>query len=68
MGRERWSAELFTRGGDEAGRVLVERLEPTECPMFERECTPGSPQGAPMVLPEGACAAVLTDGATPRGN
>lgn len=44
-------------GGCEAGKVLLGRMEPTECPMFGRECTPASPQGAPMVSPEGACAA-----------
>jgi len=44
-------------GGCPAAEVLLGRLEPTGCPFFGRECTPGAPKGAPMVSPEGACAA-----------
>lgn len=40
-----------------AAKVLTGVLEPTCCPAFGRDCTPGSPLGAPMVSSEGACAA-----------
>ncbi|MBR6022312.1 MAG: hypothetical protein IK066_07830, partial [Kiritimatiellae bacterium] len=43
--------------GCEAGKVLLGKMEPPECPWFGTSCTPESPQGAPMVSPEGACAA-----------
>jgi len=37
--------------------VLAGRQRPPECPLFGSVCTPDSPQGAPMVSSEGACAA-----------
>lgn len=40
-----------------AADVLSGKLRPTDCPQFATECTPDSPQGAPMVSSEGACAA-----------
>jgi hydrogenase expression/formation protein HypD len=40
-----------------AGQVLRGVATPHDCPAFGRECTPGSPLGAPMVSSEGACAA-----------
>jgi len=40
-----------------AGQVLRGIATPHDCPAFGRECTPGSPLGAPMVSSEGACAA-----------
>ncbi|HTY37489.1 MAG TPA: hydrogenase formation protein HypD [Bacteroidota bacterium] len=40
-----------------AGQVLQGLKRPHECPAFGRECTPERPLGAPMVSPEGACAA-----------
>ena len=53
-------------GGDEkgceAGKVLVGQMEPPECPLFGTACTPESPKGAPMVSPEGACAAYWWNG------
>ncbi len=40
-----------------AGQVLQGLKRPHECSAFGRECTPERPLGAPMVSPEGACAA-----------
>jgi hydrogenase expression/formation protein HypD len=40
-----------------AGLVLQGLKKPHECSAFGRECTPERPLGAPMVSPEGACAA-----------
>lgn len=37
--------------------VLSGRVRPPACPLFGKSCTPDSPQGAPMVSSEGACAA-----------
>ena len=37
--------------------VLAGRIKPTQCESFGTRCTPESPQGAPMVSSEGACAA-----------
>lgn len=36
-------------------QVLTGRLQPKECPLFGKVCTPLSPQGACMVSEEGAC-------------
>lgn len=40
-----------------AGSVLRGVATPHDCPAFGRQCTPGTPLGAPMVSSEGACAA-----------
>jgi hydrogenase expression/formation protein HypD len=40
-----------------AGQILKGIKKPMECPMFDTECTPRNPLGAPMVSSEGACAA-----------
>lgn len=40
-----------------AGSVLQGLKKPTDCPAFGARCTPEHPLGAPMVSPEGACAA-----------
>jgi hydrogenase expression/formation protein HypD len=40
-----------------SGRVLLGLIKPRECPAFGVRCTPDAPLGAPMVSPEGACAA-----------
>jgi len=37
--------------------VLQGLKKPVDCPAFGRRCTPELPLGAPMVSPEGACAA-----------
>lgn len=40
-----------------ADRVLLGKLQPSDCPHFGTRCTPDHPLGAPMVSPEGPCAA-----------
>ncbi len=40
-----------------AEEVLLGRRQPVDCPHFGGACTPENPLGAPMVSPEGACAA-----------
>jgi hydrogenase expression/formation protein HypD len=40
-----------------SGLVLQGARKPLECPAFGARCTPEHPLGAPMVSPEGACAA-----------
>jgi hydrogenase expression/formation protein HypD len=40
-----------------SGLVLQGRKKPSECPAFDKECTPQTPLGATMVSSEGACAA-----------
>lgn len=39
------------------GQVLKGAKEPTDCPLFAKQCTPENPIGACMVSGEGACAA-----------
>ncbi|MDR0994491.1 MAG: hydrogenase formation protein HypD [Verrucomicrobiota bacterium] len=43
--------------GCPAAEVLLGRLSPPDCPHFGTTCSPDAPRGAPMVSPEGACAA-----------
>lgn len=50
-----------------AGLVLQGMKKPMECPAFGGRCTPEMPLGAPMVSPEGACAAYYLYGKR-RGN
>lgn len=40
-----------------SGRILTGHAKPHQCPLFGKQCTPETPQGAPMVSTEGACAA-----------
>ena len=40
-----------------ADQVLLGKLQPVDCPHFGTRCTPDHPLGAPMVSPEGPCAA-----------
>jgi len=49
-----------------AGRVLVGRAKPDECPAYGTRCTPENPLGAPMVSSEGACAAYFLAGRARR--
>ena len=49
--------EVPDAGGCRCGEVLRGLLEPNECPLFGRACTPERPLGACMVSSEGACAA-----------
>ena len=37
------------------GKILMGRIEPKDCPLFGKVCTPGKPQGACMVSYEGSC-------------
>jgi len=37
------------------GKIMVGLVEPTDCPLFGRECRPESPVGACMVSNEGTC-------------
>jgi hydrogenase expression/formation protein HypD len=39
------------------GAVILGRVEPTECPLFDDPCTPLTPVGPCMVSSEGTCAA-----------
>ena len=41
--------------GCSCGRILMGQIEPEECPLFGRVCSPENPQGACMVSYEGAC-------------
>lgn len=43
--------------GCRCGEVLRGMILPTDCPLFGKNCTPGSPVGACMVSSEGSCAA-----------
>ncbi|MCK6448276.1 MAG: hydrogenase formation protein HypD [Planctomycetes bacterium] len=43
--------------GCRCGDVLKGAIEPPECPLFDRTCTPTHPVGACMVSSEGTCAA-----------
>jgi hydrogenase expression/formation protein HypD len=45
-----------------AGKVLIGRAKPHDCPAFGTACTPETPLGAPMVSSEGACAAYFLAG------
>ncbi len=40
-----------------AAEVLLGKMQPPNCPHFGNPCTPDNPLGAPMVSPEGPCAA-----------
>lgn len=40
-----------------AAQVLLGKMQPPDCPYFGARCTPDHPLGAPMVSPEGPCAA-----------
>ena len=40
-----------------AAKILLGKLQPPDCPHFGTRCTPDHPLGAPMVSPEGPCAA-----------
>ncbi len=43
--------------GCRCGEVLRGIIEPPQCPLFDRACTPANPRGPCMVSDEGACAA-----------
>ena len=41
--------------GCRCGDVLRGIIEPIECPLYRKKCSPDSPQGACMVSEEGSC-------------
>ena len=43
--------------GCKCGEVLCGLIDPPQCPMFEKKCTPDDPVGPCMVSSEGACSA-----------
>ncbi len=43
--------------GCRCGEVLRGRIDPAQCPLFGKACTPDEPVGACMVSSEGSCAA-----------
>ena len=43
--------------GCRCGEILQGLIQPKQCPLFGRECTPANPVGACMVSTEGTCAA-----------
>jgi hydrogenase expression/formation protein HypD len=45
-----------------AGQILRGQKKPQGCSAFAKQCTPEHPLGAPMVSPEGACAAYYSYG------
>ncbi len=49
--------EPLEPAGCRCGEVLRGVIDPAECPLFGRRCTPQEPVGACMVSSEGACAA-----------
>ncbi|WP_029733522.1 hydrogenase formation protein HypD [Deferrisoma camini] len=59
--RRRFLQGVRFEGREPAGcrcaEVLRGRIEPAECPLFARACTPQQPVGACMVSSEGACGA-----------
>ncbi|MGN0362851.1 MAG: hydrogenase formation protein HypD [Bilifractor sp.] len=46
-----------TNSGCRCGSVLQGKIEPEQCPLFGKACTPEHPIGACMVSSEGACSA-----------
>jgi hydrogenase expression/formation protein HypD len=61
-----WSTEQVRAGqepkGCRCGEVLRGVVEPSECALFARACTPEHPVGPCMVSGEGACAAYMQYG------
>lgn len=53
-GQEIRDDEILAKGC-RCSDVITGRINPNECPMFGKACTPLSPQGACMVSSEGAC-------------
>lgn len=41
--------------GCRCGEVIIGRIEPKQCPLFEKVCTPSKPIGPCMVSQEGTC-------------
>jgi hydrogenase expression/formation protein HypD len=51
------AGETVEPAGCACGDVLRGALDPADCPLFGRRCTPASPVGPCMVSSEGSCAA-----------
>ena len=51
-----WNKEYKEKPGCRCGDVLRGLLQPEECPLFGKGCTPSSPIGPCMVSSEGGCA------------
>jgi hydrogenase expression/formation protein HypD len=49
--------EISEPKGCRCGQVLKGLINPNECPLFAKQCTPTDPVGACMVSSEGTCAA-----------
>ena len=49
------SEDIKRNKGCCCGQILMGRMEPQDCPLFGKVCTPGQPQGACMVSYEGSC-------------
>jgi hydrogenase expression/formation protein HypD len=58
---EKQLGEIFVHEKDvtgcRCGQVLCGLIEPPDCPLFAKSCTPDTPVGPCMVSSEGACAA-----------
>ncbi len=59
------SCNYYTFSACPAAAVLLGKLRPPDCPHFGTACTPDHPLGAPMVSPEGPCAAFYLHRPTP---
>lgn len=53
LGEPKSSSE-FVRNA-KCGDVIKGKIDPVECPLYMKECTPDTPKGPPMVSVEGTC-------------
>lgn len=54
--------ESEASGACRCGDIICGRMQPAECPLFSKACTPENPVGPCMVSSEGACAAAYKYG------
>ena len=54
--------EAIEPSGCRCGDILKGKIDPRDCPLFARRCTPQDPVGACMVSSEGTCAAAYKYG------
>lgn len=54
--------EAIEPAGCRCGDILKGKIDPRDCPLFARRCTPQDPVGACMVSSEGTCAAAYKYG------
>jgi hydrogenase expression/formation protein HypD len=57
-----WNQDYIEPPGCRCGEVLRGVLEPSECPLFGKTCTPRTPVGPCMVSREGGCTIALKYG------